>query len=80
MSSNQMEDKMNKEREQELAAHLELELEQVGEMDLINQIHEDEGNSGEMTYSCYFNVPEDTPEEILEKKGWKAGDRIEVPC
>ncbi|MCX2525594.1 hypothetical protein [Larsenimonas rhizosphaerae] len=80
MSSNKMEDKMNKEREQELAEHLELELEQVGEMDLIDRIHEDKGNTGGTVYSCYFNVPEETPKEILEKKGWQIGDRVEVPC
>lgn len=39
----------------------------------------DSGSSGDMVYSYYFNVPEETPEEILEEKEWKVGDRIEIP-
>ncbi|UKY38200.1 hypothetical protein [Pantoea dispersa] len=42
-------------------------------------LQEDSGSSGEMVYSYYFNVPDETPEDILEEKGWSVGERIEVP-
>lgn len=42
-------------------------------------IQEDTGSSGEMTYSYYFNVPEETLPEVLEEKQWEVGDRVEIP-
>jgi len=39
----------------------------------------DSGSSEDTVYSYYFNVPEETPEEILEEKEWEVGDRIEIP-
>ncbi|MGV2879434.1 hypothetical protein D9O29_01480 [Pantoea vagans] len=42
-------------------------------------IQEDTGSSGEMTYSYYFNVPEETSSEVLEEKQWEVGDRVEIP-
>jgi hypothetical protein len=38
----------------------------------------DEGSSGETPTEYYFYVPDSTPEEILEKKGWEIGERIGV--
>ncbi|EGT4238741.1 hypothetical protein NLT11_000736 [Cronobacter sakazakii] len=32
-----------------------------------------------MAYSYYFNVPESIPQDILKNKGWKIGERIELP-
>lgn len=40
------------------------------------ELHENTGNSGEMTYNYWFTVPEGTAEEILEKTGWKIGEMI----
>lgn len=31
------------------------------------------GNSGDMTYCYWFTVPDETPEHILKKTGWKPG-------
>lgn len=42
-------------------------------------IQEDTGSSGEMPYSYYFNVPDETSPEVLEEKLWEVGDRIEIP-
>ncbi|WP_194206791.1 hypothetical protein [Superficieibacter sp. 1612_C1] len=62
-----------------LANTLGLTDEQLEEMGLDeDSIHPDTGYSGEMPYSYYFNVPEDTPKEILEEKGWSVGERIEI--
>ena len=36
------------------------------------------GSSGEMSYNCYFHVPDDAPEDLLEKKGWSVGECIEL--
>ncbi|MBO2613094.1 hypothetical protein [Shewanella algae] len=41
------------------------------------ELNANTGNSGEMTYCYWFMVPEDTPEEILHKTGWKAGQTID---
>lgn len=63
-----------------LAKFLDLTDEQLDEMGLDeDNIHEDTGSSGEMTYSYYFNVPENTPQYILDEKGWVVGDRVEIP-
>ena len=44
--------------------------------DMGAELHENTGNSGEMTYNYWFTVPEGTAEEILEKTGWKIGEMI----
>ncbi|MBK4723918.1 hypothetical protein [Pantoea agglomerans] len=63
-----------------LAKFLDLTDEQLEEFGIDeDSIHEDSGNSGDMVYSYYFNVPEDMDKEILEEKGWRIGDRIELP-
>ena len=36
----------------------------------------DTGNSGEMTYSYYFQIPESTPEEVLKRRNWSVGNTI----
>ncbi|EOX4263290.1 hypothetical protein ACPF30_003497 [Vibrio cholerae] len=41
------------------------------------ELNANTGNSGDMTYCYWFMVPEDTPEEILHKTGWKAGQMID---
>ncbi len=67
-------------QQSKLAVYLDLTDDQLDEMGLDeNIIHEDTGNSGEMVYSYYFNVPESTPQDILENKGWKIGERIGLP-
>lgn len=67
-------------QQSKLAIYLDLTDDQLDEMGLDEDgIHEDTGNSGDMTYSYYFNVPEGTPEDILQEKGWKVGDRVEIP-
>ncbi|KAA0020733.1 hypothetical protein F0A16_02795 [Salinicola corii] len=50
----------------------------VDEVDIEELLQEDTGSSGEMVYSLYFNVPENTPAHILAKTGWEIGDRVEV--
>lgn len=67
-------------QQSKLAVYLDLTDDQLDDMGLDEDIiHEDSGNSGEMVYSYYFNVPENTPQEILEDKGWKIGERVELP-
>lgn len=39
---------------------------------------ENRGNSGEMAYSYYAHVPENTPAHILSRNHWVVGQRIEV--
>ena len=34
------------------------------------EFHEDTGSSGDMVYSYYFNVPEGTPLDILDRNSW----------
>ena len=58
----------------ELADYLEITLEQLEEMD--PEIMEDTGMSGDMVYSYFFNVPENTPPEVLRAKKWKIGDLV----
>ncbi|EKQ7193167.1 hypothetical protein OGU21_15235 [Klebsiella oxytoca] len=66
-------------QQSKLAEYLDLTDEELLEMGLDeDQIHPDTGSSGEMIYSYYFNVPEETPDEILKNKGWSVGDRIEI--
>lgn len=59
-----------------LAEELGLTDEEVESLDL--EFHTNTGNSGQMPYNYYFEVPEGAPVEILEKKGWKIGETIEV--
>lgn len=67
-------------QQSKLAVYLDLTDEQLDEMGLDEDIiHEDVGNSGEMVYSYYFNVPDSTPQDILEDKCWKIGQRVELP-
>ncbi|MBO2656123.1 hypothetical protein I6M49_22025 [Shewanella algae] len=40
------------------------------------ELQADTGNSGEMIYSYYFEVPEGTSQAILDKKGWNEGEII----
>lgn len=37
------------------------------------------GSTGDMTYSYYFEVPEDTSDELLSAMHWAIGDTIELP-
>ncbi len=63
-----------------LAQFLGLTDEQLEESGIDEDLlQEDSGSSGDMVYSYYFNVPEETPEDILEEKGWSVSERIEVP-
>ena len=41
------------------------------------ELNANTGNSGEMTYCYWFNVPEGTSEEILHKTGWEIGQMID---
>ncbi|WP_171882580.1 hypothetical protein [Klebsiella quasipneumoniae] len=66
-------------QQSKLADYLDLTNEELLDMGLDeDQIYPDTGSSGEMIYSYYFNVQEETPIEILKKKGWAVGDRIEI--
>ena len=58
----------------ELAEYLGLTDEQYEELDI--ELHADTGSSGEMVYSYWFYVPENTPLEVLEVTGWKRGQLI----
>jgi len=63
----------------QLAEYLDLTDEELEEIGLDeDDIFPDTGNSGDMIYSYYFNVPEQTPQHILEKKGWVIGERVEI--
>ncbi|WP_414147597.1 hypothetical protein ACMGGR_18860 [Erwinia sp. BNK-24-b] len=61
-----------------LAARLGLTEEELDEMDLDAE-DLDEGKVDEEKTTFYFNVPDNTPQHILGKKGWSIGDRVEVP-
>lgn len=66
-------------KQSKLAEYLELTDEELEDMGLDeDDIYPDEGNSGEMIYSYYFNVPENTPDHILAKKNWSLGQRVEI--
>ena len=43
------------------------------------EYHENTGSTGDMTYSYYFEVPEDTSDELLSAMNWAIGDTIELP-
>ncbi|MEL3928619.1 hypothetical protein V1669_14625 [Aeromonas enteropelogenes] len=45
--------------------------------DMGADLHANAGHSGDMTYSYWFTVPEGTPEDLLEKTGWKIGQTVE---
>lgn len=63
-----------------LAKFLGLTDEQLEESGIYEDlVEEDTGNSGDMVYSYYFNVPQETSDDVLEEKEWKVGDRIEIP-
>ena len=57
-----------------LAAYLGLSDNQLEELGL--ELYADTGSSGEMTYSYYFYVPENTSDEILEITGWEIGELV----
>lgn len=40
------------------------------------ELNENTGHSDETIYSYWFEVPEGTPEEILEKTGWEIGQTV----
>ncbi|MBZ5486917.1 hypothetical protein HW452_05195 [Halomonas aquamarina] len=63
---------------QQIADELGLTVDEVEEVGIEDLIDEDTGSSGETTYSYYFNVPENTPKHILDKKAWSVGDRVEL--
>ena len=58
----------------ELATYLGITDDQLDELNL--EMHEDTGSSGEMVYSYYFYVPENTSQEILEITGWEPGQLV----
>lgn len=63
-----------------LAKFLDLTDEQLDESGIDEDlIQEDTGNSGDMVYSYYFNVPDETSKEVLDEKQWEVGERIEIP-
>lgn len=55
---------------------LELSKDEFDSLDLTWE--ENVGSKGEMVYEYYSYVPSHTPVEILERKGWKVGDLIQV--
>ncbi|NIA89955.1 hypothetical protein [Rahnella aceris] len=64
----------------ELATFLDLTDEQLEQIPLgLEDLNENTGNSGDTIYNYYFEVPESTPSEILNSKGWEIGETIEVP-
>lgn len=69
---------MPKYRVKDLADYLELTEEQTKALDIELEAETDEFDT--IIYSYLFYVPDDTPLEILEKKGWNPGDIIdEIP-
>ncbi|MDF3917504.1 hypothetical protein P3W43_01400 [Salinicola salarius] len=67
-----------KERDEYLAEELGLTVEEVEEVGISNILESDSGSSGEMPYGYYFYVPKDTPQSVLDKKGWSVEDRVDV--
>lgn len=66
-------------KQSKLAEYLELTDEELEEMGLDeDDIYPNESKSGEMIYSYYFIVPENTPDYILGSKDWSLGDRVEI--
>lgn len=67
-------------KESKIAEVLGLTPEELEEMGIDSaDILEDTGSSGEMVYSYFIMVPENTPQHILGNKGWSIGDRVELP-
>lgn len=60
----------------ELAEYLDLTEDELDAMDLEDLLQVDTGSRGEMIYSYYFDVPECTPPEVLERKGWHVGQLV----
>ncbi len=52
----------------EVPAHLEDSF-----LSLSLEYHENTGSTGDMTYSYYFEVPEDTSDELLSAMNWGLG-------
>ncbi|EJS2611611.1 MULTISPECIES: hypothetical protein [Vibrio] len=63
-----------KKPESRLSQHLGITDEEWDEMDV--ELNADTGSHDEMTYCYWFEVPEGTLQEILDKTGWKVGDVI----
>lgn len=62
-----------------LAIELDLDDDELESIPLHPEdLQENTGHSGDMVYEYYFYVPDTTPVEILNKKGWKIGDCIYV--
>ena len=57
-----------------LSQHLEISDEGWDAMGA--ELHENTGSNDEGLYCYWFEVPENAPEEILEKTGWKVGQII----
>lgn len=45
--------------------------------DMGADLHANTGNCGDMTYCYWFTVPDGTPDDILDKTGWKVGQMID---
>ncbi|MFJ5427685.1 MULTISPECIES: hypothetical protein [Pectobacterium] len=78
--SRHFDDAQYENRQTLLANELGLTLEEIESipLDADSDVHSDDGNSGNQVYSFYFNVPDTTPEEILDKKCWEIGERVEL--
>ena len=57
-----------------LSQHLEISNEDWDAMGV--ELHANTGSNDEGPYCYWFEVPENTPEEILEKTGWKVGQTV----
>ncbi|MFW2327006.1 MULTISPECIES: hypothetical protein [Aeromonas] len=57
-----------------LAQYLEITDDEWDEMGA--ELNANTGHSDDMVYSYWFEVPEGTPEDLLEKTGWKVGQTI----
>lgn len=58
-----------------LSQHLGITDVEWDEMDV--ELNANTGSHDEMTYCYWFEVPENTPQETLNKTGWKVGDVID---
>ncbi len=62
-----------------LAIELDLDDDELESIPLNPEdLEQNTGHSGEGSYGFYFYVPDTTPVEILNKKGWKIGDCVYV--
>ncbi|MCG9575360.1 hypothetical protein L1D14_03830 [Vibrio tubiashii] len=58
-----------------LAQHLTISDDELSSMSI--ELIANTGSSGDAVYSYWFEVPDDTPKELLEKNDWKVGQTID---